>query len=143
MGILDDFSKKISQMNEDIIEDSEPSDDPKAPKIGRKALITDPFLQISSSQGMYRQKFTRLSNKMLRESATRDTIIASVIRHRRTQVEAFCNIPHTRFDTGFTFVRRDGVEVGTDDHENISHAIRTRTAQTGKARKFCVTQKRR
>ena len=120
MGILDDFSKKISQMNEDIIEDSEPSDDPKAPKIGRKALITDPFLQISSSQGMYRQKFTRLSNKMLRESATRDTIIASVIRHRRTQVEAFCNIPHTRFDTGFTFVRRDGVEVGTDDHENIS-----------------------
>ena len=118
MGLFDDFEKKINAINGSLIEeDEQPSD---KTKIGRKAYITDPYLEISSSQGTYRQKFTRLSNKMLRESSVRDTIIQAILRHRRTQVEAFCNIPNTRFDTGFTFVRRDGKSIGDEDHQNIN-----------------------
>lgn len=119
MGLFDGFEKKIDGLNDSLLEGVEPPKDGSA-KIGRKAFLTDPYLEVSSSQGSYRQKFTRLSNKMLRESAIRDTIIASVIRHRRTQIEAFCNIPNTRFDTGFTFVKRDGTDLGEDDHQDIS-----------------------
>ena len=57
---------------------------------------------------------------MLREAATRDTIMSAVLRHRRTQIESFCNIPHTRFDTGFTFVKRDGKDLDDADFEEVS-----------------------
>lgn len=118
MGILDDFEKKLDELNKSMRDDG-PQPSQGGSLVGRKAFLSDPYLEITSSQGTYRQKFTRLSNRMLREAATRDTIIAAIIRHRRTQVEAFCNIPNTRFDTGFTFVRRDGKELDSDDHKNL------------------------
>lgn len=120
MSILDDLEKKVDSINSSIMNEDVGKDDDSKSKIGRKAFLTDPFLEISSSQGSYRQKFTRLSNRMLRESSIRDTVIQSIIRHRRTQVEAFCNIPNTRFDTGFTFVRRDGAQLTSDDYEDVS-----------------------
>lgn len=118
MGIFDDFEKRLDELNKSLKEDnSQPSQGGSL--VGRKAFLSDPYLEITSSQGTYRQKFTRLSNRMLREAATRDTIIAAIIRHRRTQVESFCSIPNTRFDTGFTFVRRDGKELDEADHKNL------------------------
>jgi len=126
MGIFDDLSKKVDRLNsglkngEGLATSEGLALEPGTGDLtGRKSFITDPYLEVSSSQGSYRAKFTRLSNRMLRESSMRDTIISAIIRHRRTQIEAFCNVPHTRFDTGFTFVRRDGKELDTDDFEEV------------------------
>jgi hypothetical protein len=115
MSIFDKLEKKLDDMNSAM----RVSDVDSSSLVGRKAFLTDPYLEVSSSQGTWRAKFTRLSNRMLREAATRDTIMASILRHRRTQIEAFCNIPNTRFDTGFTFVRRDGRELDSADHSDI------------------------
>jgi hypothetical protein len=121
MSIFDDLGKKMDQLNSNIKNGEglilEPGTHDLA---GRKSFATDPYLEISSSQGAYRAKFTRLSNSVLRAAATRDTIISAVLRHRRTQIEAHCNIPHTRFDTGFTFLRRDGKELDDGDFEEVS-----------------------
>ena len=112
MSIIDDLIKKVDDINSGMKTGGEGLQvEPGSSKMtGRKAFITDPYLEVSSSQGAYRAKFTRLSNRMLREASTRDTIVSAIIRHRRTQLESFCSIPHTRFDTGFCFVRRDGKE---------------------------------
>lgn len=121
MSILDDLHKKLDQLNSESKGGEGLVVEPGTGKMtGRKAFITDPFLEVSSSQGAYRAKFTRLSNRMLRESSIRDTIISAIIRHRRTQIEAFCSIPHTRFDTGFTLVRRDGKDLEDADFEEVS-----------------------
>ncbi len=121
MGMLDDLSKKLDQLNGEMKGGEGLAVEPGTSKMtGRKAFITDPYLEVSSSQGAYRAKYTRLSNRMLRESAIRDTIISAIIRHRRTQIESFCSIPHTRFDTGFTLVRRDGKDLENDDFEEVS-----------------------
>jgi hypothetical protein len=121
MGMLDDLSKKLDQVNNGLKSgDGLPLESNSGSLTGRKAFITDPYLEVSSSQGSYRSKFTRLSNRMLREASMRDTIISAVIRHRRTQIEAFCNIPHTRFDTGFSWLRRDGRDLEDGDMEEIS-----------------------
>jgi len=130
MSVLDSIHKKLDQLNslskgmpvsgnlnggEGLL--LEPGTEGM---VGRKSFATDPYIEMSSSQGSYRAKFTRLSNRMLREASIRDSIISSVIRHRRTQIEAFCSIPNTRFDTGFTFVRRDCNEIGESDFQNIT-----------------------
>lgn len=121
MGMFDDLSKKLDQLNSGLKNgEGLPLEPGTGDLTGRKSFITDPYLEVSSSQGSYRAKFTRLSNRMLREASMRDTIISAIIRHRRTQIEAFCNIPHTRFDTGFTFVRRDGKELDESDFEEVS-----------------------
>lgn len=119
MGILDSLDKKLDQLN-DTIRVGDGADGGGSKLIGRRAFLTDPYLEVASSAGSYRVRYTRLSTRMLRESAMRDSIVSSIIRHRRTQVEAHCAIPHTRFDTGFTFARRDGAELTSDDHDNLN-----------------------
>jgi hypothetical protein len=121
MGIFDDLTNKIDNLNKSMKGGEGLEVEPSSSKLtGRRAFITDPYLEVSSSQGSYRAKYTRLSNRLLRDAAGRDSIISAIIRHRRTQIEAFCNIPHTRFDTGFTWLRRDGKELEDADHEEIS-----------------------
>lgn len=117
MSIFDSLEKKLDGINNTLL-DQQPAENSKL--VGRQAYLTDPYLEVSSSQGSYRQKFSKLSNKLLREASVRDSIMSAVIRHRRTQVESFCNIPNTRFDTGFTWVRRDGQELQPDDHSELS-----------------------
>ena len=122
MSIIEDMIKKLDSAVEHLKTGEGLTVESGTTQLtGRKAFITDPFLEVSSTQGSYRAKFTRLSNRMLRETATRDTIMSAVIRHRRTQIESFCNIPHTRFDTGFTWIRRDGKELEDGDHVEISN----------------------
>jgi hypothetical protein len=122
MGILEDLDKKLDKEIADRkLGEGLPVEPDTDQMTGRKSFLSDPFLEVSSTQGAYRAKFTRLSNRMLRETALRDTIISSVIRHRRTQVESFCSIPHTRFDTGFTWIRRDGKDTEDADHAEISN----------------------
>lgn len=120
MGILDSLDKKLDELTENIRVGDGAESTGSGKLIGRRAFLTDPYLEVASQQGSYRVRYTRLSNRMLRESAMRDSIISSIIRHRRTQVEAFCAVPHTRFDTGFTFARRDGAELTAEDHDNVN-----------------------
>jgi len=125
MGIFDELSKKIDHLNREIQSSGNggeglPVETGTGKYVGRKAFITDPFLEVNSSQGSYRAKQTRLSNRLLRGASIEDPIMSAILRHRRTQIEAFCNVPHTRFDTGFTWIRRDGKELHEADYAHIS-----------------------
>jgi hypothetical protein len=121
MIVWDKIGKKFEELQDrvDVMNKALTAADEDKDTVGRKAFLTDPMLEVSSSQGSFRQKFSRLSNRLLKESSIRDTIISAILRHRRTQIEMFCNVPQTRYDTGFTFVRRDGQDLDGDDFKEL------------------------
>jgi hypothetical protein len=93
----------------------------KEDDVSRRSFITDPLLEATASQGTYRQKFTRMPNRLLKEASQRDPIIQTILRHRRTQIELFCVRPRTRFDTGFGFIRKDRQRLSSADKESIDY----------------------
>ena len=113
---LDGMQSRLDEMNKSV----QSAKEEDANTVGRRAYLTDPLLETSSSHGTFRTKFSRLSNRLLKESSIRDTIMSAILRHRRTQVEMFCNIPHTRYDTGFSWVKRDGTDLSHEEYEEIN-----------------------
>lgn len=116
MSIVDTLQKRIDELRGgEMVEEKE--------KVGRKAYLTDPYLEVSSSHGTFRQKYTRLSNRLLKESCLRDSVMSAIIRLRRTQVERFCKIPNNRHDTGYAMVRRDGTELTIEDRREVAKIL--------------------
>lgn len=90
--------------------------------IGRKAIITDPFFAQQSSQTLYRNKVTRLSNRTLKDVSLRDWLVSSIIQNRTDTLIRFSRPQVKKFDMGFRIVKRDEHEEYTDaDHEEINH----------------------
>jgi hypothetical protein len=85
--------------------------------VGRKAIITDPFFAQQSSQTLYRNKVTRLSNRTLKDVSLRDWLVSAIIQNRTDTLIRFSRPQTKKFDMGFRIVKRD-------EHEDYSDADR-------------------
>ena len=83
--------------------------------VGRKAIITDPFFAQQSSQTLYRNKVTRLSNRTLKDVSLRDWLVSAIIQNRTDTLIRFSRPQLKKFDMGFRIVKRD-------EHEDYTEA---------------------
>ncbi|CAB4124935.1 Bacteriophage/Gene transfer agent portal protein [uncultured Caudovirales phage] len=90
--------------------------------VGRKAIITDPFFAQQSSQTLYRNKVTRLSNRTLKDVSLRDWLVSAIIQNRTDTLIRFSRPQLKKFDMGFRIVKRDEHEDYTDaDKQEINN----------------------
>jgi len=90
--------------------------------IGRKAIITDPFFAQQSSQTLYRNKVTRLSNRTLKDVSLRDWLVSAIIQNRTDTLIRFSRPQLKKFDMGFRIVKRDEHEdYTTEDKQEINN----------------------
>ena len=97
-------------------------DDGKEQDFGRKSIITDPFFAQQSSQTLYRNKVTRLSNRTLKDVSLRDWLVSAIIQNRVDTLMRFSRPQITKFQPGFRIVKKDEHEEYTkDDHAEINN----------------------
>ena len=87
--------------------------------IGGKAMLYDPYFEYGSSSTIYRQKVTRISNRLLRDVSLRDWVVSAVIQVRCDTVLKFSRPQHDRHGEGFKFVKRDNTDYTDEDREAI------------------------
>ena len=89
--------------------------------VGRKAILTDPFFAQQSSQTLYRNKVSRLSNRTLKDVSLRDWLVSAIIQNRVDTLIRFSRPQMKKFEMGFRIVKRDEHEEYTaDDHSEIN-----------------------
>lgn len=87
--------------------------------IGRKAILDDPYFDHASQATIYKQKLTRLSNKLLKDVSLRDWVVSSIIQCRIDTVPRFCQPQKDRFQPGFKIFKRDGTDYTDSDKEEV------------------------
>jgi hypothetical protein len=91
-------------------------------EIGRKAIITDPFFAQQSSQTLYRNKVSRLSNKTLKDVSLRDWLVSAIIQNRTDTLIRFSRPQLKKFDMGFRIVKKtEGEDYSPADKEEIQN----------------------
>lgn len=89
--------------------------------VGRKALLLDPFYEnTSSNYFLTRGKFSRISNKTLKDISVRDWLVSAIIQNRVDTFLRFARPTHDRFKMGYRFSRRDGQQLTDEDRENVA-----------------------
>lgn len=151
MGILDKFSGNIDRRLHELAEDARAQamadaaaqraefDLAKAEAEGsitdalnrqryryRRASLVDPSIMPSIGEGgygVYRPRYSHLSNKVLKEMSLRDPIVAAIFQTRINQIARFSKPQENRYDPGFRFTPRDpSVEVkpGSEEEAEIA-----------------------
>ena len=87
-----------------------PEDHDASKQIGRKSIIDDPYFENMSHQVQYKNKMSRLSNRMLKETSVRDWLVSSIIQCRIDTLLRFSRPEHRRFEMGFRVVKKDHKE---------------------------------
>lgn len=83
---------------------------------GKKGLIMDPFLDVTSSQGLFRPKSGYITNSLLRMTARRAPAAAIIISIRANEVMSFCRPQANRFDSGYK-IKPKNAQVQADPEE--------------------------
>jgi len=90
-------------------------------QIGRKAIVDDPYFENLTHQINVKHKFSRLSNRMLKEVSVRDWLVSSILQCRVDTLLRFSRPEHRRFEMGFRFVKKDhNSEYSKDELEEIA-----------------------
>lgn len=76
-------------------------------EVSRKGLIFDPFSSEFQSSGLFKQRISYLSPAILKQVSRRNTIVASAIDTRASQISSACKRPSSRFDWGFKINPKD------------------------------------
>jgi len=76
-------------------------------QIGRKAIIDDPYFTNMGNQVNYKQRMSRLTNRVLKETSVRDWLVSSIIQTRVDTLLRFARPEHRRFEMGFRIVKKD------------------------------------
>lgn len=137
MGLFDNLFKNTKEDIDDLLVKGAGADPDAVPEIevnqprpgevgeediGRKAIITDPFFAQQSSQTLYRNKVSRLSNRTLKDVSLRDWLVSAIIQNRTDTLIRFSRPQIKKFDMGFRIVKRDEHEEYTDaDHQEINN----------------------
>jgi hypothetical protein len=124
MAITDSIKKAIQSSIDDILEKAEVNlvevDRPRTDEIGRKSHLTDPFYEQVSHQSVYKPKFTRLSNKMLKEVSIRDWLVSTIIQNRCDSLLLYTRPSKSKHERGYGFKRRDQRSLTPEDIQKIS-----------------------
>lgn len=137
MGLFDNLFKSQKEDIDDLLVKGAGADPDAVPEIevnkprpgemgeediGRKAILTDPFFAQQSSQTLYRNKVSRLSNRTLKDVSLRDWLVSSIIQNRTDTLIRFSRPQTKKFDMGFRIVKRDEHEEYTEtDHDEINN----------------------
>jgi hypothetical protein len=96
-------------------------------KIGRKAILEDPYFEHLSQSVVFRHKMSRLSNKTLKDVSVRDWLVSAIIQVRCDTLLRFSRISHDKFKTGFRVVKKDEKEEITPEEKeeiyNLEHFL--------------------
>lgn len=90
-------------------------------QVGRKGIIDDPYFDYASQQVVYKQKMSRLSNRVLKDVSMRDWLISTIIQCRIDTLVRFSRPEHRKFEMGFKVIKKDDIsEYTKDDREEIA-----------------------
>lgn len=90
-------------------------------QIGRKAIIDDPYFTNMGNQVNYKQRMSRLTNRVLKETSVRDWLVSSIIQTRVDTLLRFSRPEHRRFEMGFRFVKKDPrAEYSQDELQEVA-----------------------
>jgi len=136
MGLFDRLTKSIRDSLSNDIEDLSkaqlvPSANqvPELPqgidhdnKIGRQAIIDDPYFDRVQQHFIFKNKSSRLSNKTLKDTSVRDWLVSSIIQHRVDTLIQFAKPQRQQFETGFKIMKRNSSEnLTADEKEEIAN----------------------
>lgn len=129
--IFNDFIGKIKKSQQDQIDillksGDDIADKPIAnddtQKVGRQAIIDDPYYEQYNNYGIFKGRPSRLSNKMLKDSSLRDWLISSIIQIRVDTLVRFSRPQSKKFDMGYRFVKRNSNDQTYSDEDKINIA---------------------
>lgn len=137
MAIWDDWFKSSDDLKQEIDEmliksealapadrvpDMDVDESDPGKKIGRKAILEDPYFNQMSQSVVFRHKMSRLSNKTLKDVSVRDWLVSAIIQVRCDTLLRFSRISHDKFQMGFRVVKRDErEEVTKEELEEINN----------------------
>ena len=145
MGLFDKFNEYINAALDARISDLK-KNDPAAPlnntnedafgesllkamrqdgSIGRKGLLFDPFMEQGVfAGGLYRGKTSFMPNHLLKQVSRKDSIVASIIDVRASQVASACKKQNSRFDMGFKIkAKNKEIKIDADEVRKIEEFI--------------------
>lgn len=117
----------MPEMPSDKVPDENQSFGSEADKIGRKAILEDPYFEHLSQSVVFRHKMSRLSNKTLKDVSVRDWLVSAIIQVRADTLLRFSRISHDKFKMGFRVTKKDDKSEITDEEQqeiaNLEHFI--------------------
>jgi hypothetical protein len=111
MAIWDDWIKNGVKKELDLLSKGNPDNLPQKPdtlpndddpEIGRKAIVSDPYFVQQSQQTIFRQRYSRLSNKTLKDVSLRDWLVSTIIQNRVDTLSRFARPQTKKFDVGYS-----------------------------------------
>jgi hypothetical protein len=78
--------------------------------IGQQALIDDPFFDNAQQHFIFKNKQSRVSNKMLKDTSLRDWLVSAIIQARVDTMLQFTRPQRKQFDTGFIIRKKNEKE---------------------------------
>lgn len=89
----------------------------------RRASLVDPSLSPALGEagyGIYRPRYSHITNKTLKEMSLRDPIVAAIMQTRINQIARFSKPQASRFDPGFKISPVDpNMEIGAEEEEEV------------------------
>lgn len=135
MSIISDFLEKLKEdqkqeinnllkaSGDDLIEKPTQTLDKSGPDVGRQAIIDDPFYKQHGNFGIFKNRPSRLSNKVLKDTSLRDWLVSSIMQIRIDTLVRFSRPQKNKFDMGFRIIKRNdnGLEYTDEDRSNIAN----------------------
>jgi hypothetical protein len=122
-SVRDSLNSDIEALNKaDVVPDPNnipetPQDPSNEQKIGRQAIIDDPYYDSVQQHFIFKNKTSRLTNKTLRDTSVRDWLVSTIIQHRADTLVQFARPQRKQFDTGFKFVKRNSTDNLTEQEK--------------------------
>lgn len=91
----------------------------------KRASLIDPSLSPALGEagyGVYKPRYSHITNKTLKEMSLRDSVVASIIQTRINQVSRFAKPQESRFEPGFKIVPKDKsqeINPGSEEEQEI------------------------
>lgn len=115
MSIIDDVKNKLFGEDIEALLKADADNVPDTPEpvdskkdIGRQAILDDPYFNNYGNAYLYKQRASRLSNRMLKDISIRDWVVSTIIQHRVDVIQRFARPQKDRFDMGFKILKKDG-----------------------------------
>ncbi len=143
MGIFDRYKDRIDKslhgLAEDAAEDAADirksvdemtqATNPQNKFRYKRAAIVDPSMSSAMAEGgygVYKPRYSHISNKTLKEMSLRDPIVSSIIQTRINQVARFSRPQENRYDPGFKILPVDPsmeIKPGSEEEQEIAFLI--------------------
>lgn len=85
--------------------------------VGQKAIIDDPFFDQVQQHFIFKNKKSRVSNKMLKDTSLRDWLVSSIIQARVDTMQRFSRPQRKQFDMGFIIQKKNDKENLTEEEK--------------------------